>query len=381
MDFDGRNSDERPRGGGKLNRYRQMRTNNQQSNHPNELSSGDEHLPSAVLDPAADSGSAVFGAPIASIGEGQPIFPTALGDAGAISNSSAVDQPILVQQLRQEQQHLHQQQQLQQLHPAGSSTLEQLAHHMALRQQLHQQDQTQQLRQLQLLQNHEDRLEENRCIDPVAGPSGASDPTSSDPNDNSMDALDLTDDDKRRTSPEYRMKRAKNNEAVRKSREKKKMENSVTSRKLAAVVEENNMLEARVERLKKELVVVKGIFMQQTLGFSPSTADVAGAVNAVGDVTGLGVEGLCALGGVDDRSSQGGVALEEVVPPSLPEPSTSSSCNLLQSSTEPPSDLSQRLPHSSDQSQRLHRCSEQSQLPDASTISISESDSNHSERQ
>ena len=65
------------------------------------------------------------------------------------------------------------------------------------------------------------------------------------------------------------------------------------------------MLEARVERLKKELVVVKGIFMQQTLGCTPTAADVAGAVSEVGDVTGLGVEGLGALGGVDECSLRG----------------------------------------------------------------------------
>ena len=47
----------------------------------------------------------------------------------------------------------------------------------------------------------------------------------------------MTDEEKRKTSPEYRMKRAKNNEAVRKSREKKKIENSATAKKLAEIVE------------------------------------------------------------------------------------------------------------------------------------------------
>jgi len=63
------------------------------------------------------------------------------------------------------------------------------------------------------------------------------------------------------TDPEYSVKRAKNNDAVKKSREKTRQKAKETMEKVAQLKQENEMLEERIKLLSKELHFLKDIFM------------------------------------------------------------------------------------------------------------------------
>ncbi|GMT27143.1 hypothetical protein PFISCL1PPCAC_18440 [Pristionchus fissidentatus] len=60
---------------------------------------------------------------------------------------------------------------------------------------------------------------------------------------------------------DYRQKRARNNEAVNRTRQKKKQEEVDTSVKVDSLRMENSALERKVESLQKELSFLKEMFM------------------------------------------------------------------------------------------------------------------------
>ncbi|KAF8366888.1 cebp-2 [Pristionchus pacificus] len=60
---------------------------------------------------------------------------------------------------------------------------------------------------------------------------------------------------------DYRVKRARNNEAVNRTRQKKKQEEVDTSLKVETLRVENSALERKVESLQKELSFLKEMFM------------------------------------------------------------------------------------------------------------------------
>jgi len=61
--------------------------------------------------------------------------------------------------------------------------------------------------------------------------------------------------------PHYTEKRAKNNDAVKKSREKTRKKAKETMEKVAQLKQENEVLEERIKLLAKELTFLKDIFM------------------------------------------------------------------------------------------------------------------------
>jgi len=61
--------------------------------------------------------------------------------------------------------------------------------------------------------------------------------------------------------PGYDNKRAKNNEAVKKSREKTKAKAQETVEKVNSLRRDNEILEERIKILSKELIFLKDIFM------------------------------------------------------------------------------------------------------------------------
>ncbi|XP_068584890.1 CCAAT/enhancer-binding protein alpha [Cebidichthys violaceus] len=63
-------------------------------------------------------------------------------------------------------------------------------------------------------------------------------------------------------SPEYRLRRERNNVAVRKSRDKAKMRNMETQHKVVELSTDNDRLRRRVEHLTRELDTLRGIFRQ-----------------------------------------------------------------------------------------------------------------------
>lgn len=65
-----------------------------------------------------------------------------------------------------------------------------------------------------------------------------------------------------KSSPEYRMRRERNNVAVRKSRDKAKMRNLETQHKVVELSADNDRLRRRVEHLTRELDTLRGIFRQ-----------------------------------------------------------------------------------------------------------------------
>ncbi|CAL8243582.1 unnamed protein product [Lota lota] len=65
-----------------------------------------------------------------------------------------------------------------------------------------------------------------------------------------------------KNSPEYRMRRERNNVAVRKSRDKAKMRNVETQHKVVELASDNDRLRKRVEHLTRELDTLRGIFRQ-----------------------------------------------------------------------------------------------------------------------
>lgn len=65
-----------------------------------------------------------------------------------------------------------------------------------------------------------------------------------------------------KSSPEYRLRRERNNVAVRKSRDKAKMRNLETQQKVVELSTDNERLRRRVEHLTRELDTLRGIFRQ-----------------------------------------------------------------------------------------------------------------------
>uniref|UniRef100_A0A8C4RZY0 CCAAT/enhancer-binding protein n=1 Tax=Erpetoichthys calabaricus TaxID=27687 RepID=A0A8C4RZY0_ERPCA len=65
-----------------------------------------------------------------------------------------------------------------------------------------------------------------------------------------------------KNSNEYRLRRERNNIAVRKSRDKAKMRNMETQQKVVELAAENERLRKRVEHLSRELDTLRGIFRQ-----------------------------------------------------------------------------------------------------------------------
>ncbi|KAM4602727.1 CCAAT/enhancer-binding protein alpha [Polymixia lowei] len=65
-----------------------------------------------------------------------------------------------------------------------------------------------------------------------------------------------------KNSPEYRLRRERNNVAVRKSRDKAKMRNVETQQKVIELAADNDRLRKRVEHLTRELDTLRGIFRQ-----------------------------------------------------------------------------------------------------------------------
>lgn len=64
-----------------------------------------------------------------------------------------------------------------------------------------------------------------------------------------------------KTSDEYRMRRQRNNAAVKKSRSKSKQKTIETQRRVDILRNENNQLECRVETLSRELEFMRQIFV------------------------------------------------------------------------------------------------------------------------
>lgn len=65
-----------------------------------------------------------------------------------------------------------------------------------------------------------------------------------------------------KNSAEYRLRRERNNVAVRKSRDKAKMRNAETQQKVIELSADNDRLRKRVEHLTRELETLRGIFRQ-----------------------------------------------------------------------------------------------------------------------
>lgn len=65
-----------------------------------------------------------------------------------------------------------------------------------------------------------------------------------------------------KSSPEYRLRRERNNVAVRKSRDKAKLRNMETQHKVVELSTDNDRLRRRVEHLTRELDTLRGIFRQ-----------------------------------------------------------------------------------------------------------------------
>uniref|UniRef100_A0A670YEK2 CCAAT enhancer binding protein alpha n=1 Tax=Pseudonaja textilis TaxID=8673 RepID=A0A670YEK2_PSETE len=63
-------------------------------------------------------------------------------------------------------------------------------------------------------------------------------------------------------SSEYRVRRERNNIAVRKSRDKAKQRNAETQQKVLELSNDNERLRKRVEQLGRELETLRGIFRQ-----------------------------------------------------------------------------------------------------------------------
>ena len=61
-------------------------------------------------------------------------------------------------------------------------------------------------------------------------------------------------------SDEYRDKRERNNESVRKSREKARQRQEQTEERLGSLSAENRRLQDKVDSLEKELAILRGLF-------------------------------------------------------------------------------------------------------------------------
>ncbi|XP_048829670.1 CCAAT/enhancer-binding protein alpha-like [Brienomyrus brachyistius] len=69
-----------------------------------------------------------------------------------------------------------------------------------------------------------------------------------------------------KNSSEYRLRRERNNVAVRKSRDKAKMRNAETQQKVLELAVDNERLRKKVEHLSRELDTLRGIFKQRPDG-------------------------------------------------------------------------------------------------------------------
>ena len=72
-----------------------------------------------------------------------------------------------------------------------------------------------------------------------------------------------------KNSTEYRLKRDRNNVAVRKSREKSKVRVVETERRVKELEEENVQLQSKITLLMKELNVLKSLFASAGVGQPP----------------------------------------------------------------------------------------------------------------
>ncbi|GCB83471.1 hypothetical protein scyTo_0024385 [Scyliorhinus torazame] len=70
-------------------------------------------------------------------------------------------------------------------------------------------------------------------------------------------------------STEYRLRRERNNIAVRKSRDKAKRRNMETQQKALQYLSENERLHNKVEQLTQELETLRGLFRQVPEGALP----------------------------------------------------------------------------------------------------------------
>ncbi|CRK96222.1 CLUMA_CG009649, isoform A [Clunio marinus] len=66
------------------------------------------------------------------------------------------------------------------------------------------------------------------------------------------------------SDPGYIAKRERNNEAVRKSREKSKQKSEQTMKRVKKLREDNKLLEGKIEEQKKTKKFLKDLFLQQT---------------------------------------------------------------------------------------------------------------------
>ncbi|XP_051920177.1 CCAAT/enhancer-binding protein alpha [Hippocampus zosterae] len=73
-----------------------------------------------------------------------------------------------------------------------------------------------------------------------------------------------------KSSPEYRLRRERNNVAVRKSRDKAKMRNMETQQKVLELSSDNERLRRRVDHLSRELDALRGVFGQQPPPLPPA---------------------------------------------------------------------------------------------------------------
>jgi len=72
---------------------------------------------------------------------------------------------------------------------------------------------------------------------------------------------------------DYLAKRSRNNEAVRRSREKARMKAKETNDRVSQLKQENEMLEERIKLLTKELTFLKDIFLAHADSKHGITAD------------------------------------------------------------------------------------------------------------
>ncbi|XP_061613238.1 CCAAT/enhancer-binding protein alpha [Phyllopteryx taeniolatus] len=76
-----------------------------------------------------------------------------------------------------------------------------------------------------------------------------------------------------KSSLEYRLRRERNNVAVRKSRDKTKMRNMETQQKVLELSSDNERLRRRVDHLSRELDTLRGVFRQQQQQQQPHAPD------------------------------------------------------------------------------------------------------------
>ena len=73
---------------------------------------------------------------------------------------------------------------------------------------------------------------------------------------------------------DYFDKRKKNNEAIKKTREKAKARREETDRRIKHLRSENEDLESRIQKLRAELLIMKEIYENHTKKRSPSDSEI-----------------------------------------------------------------------------------------------------------